>query len=104
MSGKRTNYQGLQKNRVRYKWIHEKAQSIAKISNQMGKENHTVNVNTATKSNEVTNFIQIIPVAIQSGGKRLKACAFYDRGPTVSFIDQSIQKKLKTQGRHPCSS
>ena len=68
--------------------------------NQMDDGNHAVNVSAATinQSNEVTSFPQIVPVSIQSGGNRLNTYAFLDSGSTVSFIDQSVQEKLRTQG------
>ena len=66
----------------------------------MDEGNHAVNVSAATinQSNEVTSFLQIVPVSIQSGGKRLNTYAFLDSGSTVSFIDQSVQEKLRAQG------
>ena len=68
--------------------------------NQMDEGNHAVNVSAATinQSNEVTSFLQIVPVSIQSGGNRLNTYAFLDSGSTVSFIDQSVQEKLRAQG------
>ena len=65
----------------------------------MDEGNHAVNVSTATinQSNEVTSFLQIVPVSIQSGGNRLNTYAFLDSGSTVSFIDQSVQEKLRAQ-------
>ena len=66
----------------------------------MDEGNHAVNVSAATinKSNEVTSFLQIVPFSIQSGGSRLNTYAFLDSGSTVSFIDQSVQQKLRAQG------
>ena len=66
----------------------------------MNEGNHAVNVSAATinQSNEVTNFLQIVPVSIQSGGNRLNTYAFIDSGSTVSFIGQSVQEKLRAQG------
>ena len=57
--------------------------------------NHAVNVSAATinQSNEVTSFLQIVPVSIESAGNRLNTYAFLDSGSTVSFIDQSVQEK-----------
>ena len=68
--------------------------------NQMDEGNHGVNVSAATinQSNEVTSFLQIFPVSLQSGGNRLNTYAFLDSGSTVSFIDQSVQKKLRAEG------
>ena len=68
--------------------------------NQMDEGIHAVNVSAATinRSNEVTSFLQIVPVSIQSGGNRLNTYAFLDSGSTVSFIDQSVQQKLRAQG------
>ena len=66
----------------------------------MDEGNHAVNVSAATinQSNEVTSFLQIVPVSIQSDGNRLNTYAFLDSGSTVSFIDQSVQEKLRAQG------
>ena len=66
----------------------------------MDEGNHAVNVSAATtnQSNEVTSFLQIIPVSIQSGSNRLNIYAFLNRGSTGSFIDQSVQEKLRAQG------
>ena len=68
--------------------------------NQMDESNHSISVSAATinKSNELTSFLQIVPVSIQSGGNRLSTYAFLDSGSTVSFIDQSVQEKLRAQG------
>ena len=62
--------------------------------------NHSVNVSASkiNQSNEVTSFHQIVPVSIQSGGNRLNTYAFLDSGSTASFIDQSVQEKLRAQG------
>ena len=66
----------------------------------MDEANHAVNVSAATinKSNEVTSFLQIDPVSMQSGGSRLNTYAFLDSGSAVSFIDQSVQLKLRAHG------
>ena len=66
----------------------------------MDEGNHAVNVSAATinQNNEVTSFLQIVPVSIQSGGNRLNTYAFLESGSTVSFIDQSVQEKLRAQG------
>ena len=66
----------------------------------MDEGNHAVNVSAATinQSNEVTSFLQIVPVSIQSGGNRLNTYVFLDSGSTVSFIVQSGQEKLRAQG------
>ena len=68
--------------------------------NQMDEGNHAVSVSAATinQSNEVTSFFQIVPVSIQSCGNRLNKYAFIDSGSTVSFIDQSVQEKLRARG------
>ena len=67
----------------------------------MDEGNHAVNVSAATinQRNEVTSFLQIVPVSIQSGGNRLNTYAFLnDSGSTVSLINQSVQRKLRAQG------
>ena len=65
----------------------------------MDEGSHAVNVSAATinQSNEITSFLQIVPVSIQSGGNRLNTYAFLDSGSTVSFINQSVQEKLRAQ-------
>ena len=57
--------------------------------NQMNEGNHAVNVSAETinQSNEVTSFLQIVPVSIQSGGNSLNTYAFLESGSTVSSID-----------------
>ena len=66
----------------------------------MDEGDHVVNLSAATinQSNEVTSFLRIVPVSIQSGGNRLSTYAFLDSGSTVSFIDQNVQEKLRAQG------
>ena len=68
--------------------------------NQIDEGSHTVNVCTATinQSNQVTSFLQIVPVSVQSGGNRLTTYAFLDSGSTVSFIDQSVKDQLQAKG------
>ena len=68
--------------------------------NQMVEGNHAVNVSAATinQSNEATSFLQIVPVSIQSVVNRLNKNVFLDSGSTVSFLDQSMQEKLRAQG------
>ena len=70
------------------------------LENQMDEGNHRFNVSAATinQSKEVTSFLQIFPVSIQSGGNRLNTYSFIDSGSTVLFIDQSVQEKLRAQG------
>ena len=66
----------------------------------MDEFNHAVNVSAATinQSNDVTSFLQIVPVSINIGGNRLNTYAFFNSGSRVSFIDQSVQEKLRAQG------
>ena len=66
----------------------------------MEKGSHAVNVSAATinQSNQVTTFLQIVPVSVQSGGNRLTTYAFLDSGSTVSFIDQSVKHQLQAKG------
>ena len=68
--------------------------------NQMEESNQAVKVSAATinQSNEVTSFLQIAPVSIQSAGNRLNTYAFLDSGSTVSFIIQGVKEKLRAQG------
>ena len=67
---------------------------------QIDEGSHAVNVSAATinQSNQVTNFLQIVPVSVQSGGNRLTTYAFLDSGSTVSFIDQSVKDQLQAKG------
>ena len=67
--------------------------------NQMDEGSHAVNVSAATinQSNQVTSFLQIVPVSVQSGGNRLTTYAFLDSGSTVSFIDQSVKDQLQAK-------
>ena len=78
----------------------KKHNQLVHSENQMDEVNHAVNVSAATinQSNEVTSFLQIVPVSIQSGGNRLNTYAFLDSGSTVSFTDQSVQEKLRAHG------
>ena len=78
----------------------KKHKRLRQSKNQMDEGNHAVNVSAATinQSNEVTSFLQIAPVSIQSDGNRLNTCGFRDNGSTVSFIDQSMQENLRAQG------
>ena len=50
--------------------------------NHMDEGNHAVNLSAATinQSNEVTSFLQIVPVSIQSCGNKLNTYAFLDSG------------------------
>ena len=68
--------------------------------NQMDEGSHSVNVSAATinQSNQVTSFLQIVPVSVQSGGNRLTTYAFLDSGSTISFIDQSVKDQLQAKG------
>ena len=68
--------------------------------NQTDEGSHAVNVSAATinQSNQVTSFLQIVPVSVQSGGNRLTTYAFFDSGSTVSFIDQSVKNQLQAKG------
>ena len=68
--------------------------------NPMDEGSHAVNVSAATinQSNQVTSFLQIVPVSVQSGGNRLTTYAFLDSGSTVSFIDQIVKDQLQAKG------
>ena len=74
--------------------------------NQMDEGSHAVNVSASTinQSNQITSFLQINPVSVQSGGNRLNTYAFLDTGSTVSFIDQSIKDQLQAKGRDVISN
>ena len=68
--------------------------------NKIDEGNHAVNVSGATisQSNEVTSFLQIVPVSIQSGSNRLNTNDFLDSGSTVSIVDRSVNEKLRAKG------
>ena len=68
--------------------------------NQMDEGSHAVNVSAATinQSNQVTSFIQIVPVSVQSGGNKLTSYALLNSGSTVFFIDQSVKDQLQAKG------
>ena len=65
--------------------------------NQIDEGNHAFNVRAATinQSNEVTSFLQIVPVSIQSVGNRLNTYVLLDSGSTFSIIDQTLQGKSR---------
>ena len=69
-------------------------------TNQMDEDNHAVNVRafTINQSDEVTSFLQIVTVSIQSNSNRLNTYALLDSGSTVSFLDHSLEEKLRAQG------
>ena len=66
----------------------------------MDEGSHAVNVSAAgiNQSNQVTSFLQILPVWVQRGGNRLTTYAFLDSGSTVSLIDQSVKDQLQAKG------
>ena len=68
--------------------------------NQMDEGSHAVNVSAATinQSNQVTSFLQIVPVSVQSGSNRFTTYAFLDSASTVSFIDQNVKDQLQAKG------
>ena len=68
--------------------------------NQTNEGSHAVNVSAATinQSNQVTKFLQIICLSVQSNGNRLTTYAFLDSGSTVSFIDETVTDQLKAKG------
>ena len=79
--------------------MYRKAQ-LKHSENQIDEGSHAFNVSAATinKSNQVTSFLQIVPISVQSGGNRLTTYAFLDSGSTVSFIDQSVKNQLQAKG------
>ena len=78
----------------------KKQNRLLHSENQRGEGSRAVNVSAATinQSNQVTSFLQIVPVSVQSGGNRLTAYAFLDSVSTVSFIDQSVKDQLQAKG------
>ena len=104
MFGRPQRYAAVRKQRLYYGcldngWI-KKQKRLIHSENQIHEGNHAVNVSAAVfnHSNEVTSFLQIIPVSMKSGGNGLNTYAFLYSGSTVSFIDQSVQQKLRAQG------
>ena len=77
----------------------KKLNKLLHSENQLDEGSHAVNVSAATinQSNQVTSFLQRVPVSVQSGGNRLTTCAFLDSGSTVSFIDQSFKDQLQAK-------
>ena len=82
--------------------MHQEAQPIATLRkpNERGQSRIQCkrSNNKPDQINEVTSFLKIVPVSIQSGGNRLNTYAFLNSGSTVSFIDQIMQEKLRSQG------
>ena len=75
----------------------KKQNRLLHSENQMDEGSHAVNVSAAT-INQVTSFLQIVPVSVQSGGNRLTTYVFLDSGSTVSFIDESVKDQLQAKG------
>ena len=65
--------------------------------NPMDQDNHAVNVTAAkiNQINEITSFLKIVPVSIQSGSNTY---AFLASGSTISFIDHGVNEKLQAKG------
>ena len=78
----------------------KKHKRLPHSENQMDEGNHKVNLSAATfsQNNEVIGFLQIVPVSIHSVSNRLNTNAFLDSGSTDSFIDQSVNEKLRAKG------
>ena len=100
LSGKRTCNQRLQSQRMRYKSIDQKAQPVGTLGNPNGRGRSLSQCERCINepNNEVTSFLQIVPLSNQSGRNRLNTYAFLDSGSTVSFIYQSLQEKMEAQG------
>ena len=66
----------------------------------MDEGSHAVDVSASTinQSNQVTSFLQVVPVSVQSGGNRLTTYVFLDNGSTISFIDQSVKNQQQAKG------
>ena len=66
----------------------------------MDEGSHAVNVSAATinQSSQITSFLQIVPVSVQSCGNSLTTYAFVDSGSTVSFIDENVKDQLQAKG------
>ena len=78
----------------------KKQNRLLPSKNQTDKGNNTVKLSAApnNQKNEATSFLQIVPVSIQSGGNKLNTHALLDSRLTNSFINQSVQEKLRAQG------
>ena len=50
------------------------------------------------KKDELTSFLQIVPVSTQSDRKLFVAYACIDNGPKTSFINKNFQDKLPAHG------
>ena len=76
----------------------KKQNRLLHSENEMDEGAHAVNVSAATinKSNQVSSFLQIVPVSLQSCGNRMTTYAFLDSGSTVSF-DQSVMDQLQAK-------
>ena len=84
-------------------WCIKKHNWLLHSENQIEEGNHAVNVSAGTnnqmkQSDEVTSFLQMVPVSIQRGGNKLNTYAFLDSGSTFSIIKQNVQEKLRAQG------
>ena len=66
--------------------------------NQIDEGSQAVNVSATTinQSNQVTSFLQIVPVSVQSGGNRLNTYAFLDSGSTVKVSTTNYKPKART--------
>ena len=78
----------------------KKQNRLLHSENQMDEGSHAVNVSAATinQNNQVTSFLQIVPVSVRSGGNILTTYAFLDSGSTVSFTNQSAKDQLQIIG------
>ena len=77
--------------------MYQKTNQLLHSENQMDEGNQAVNVGAATIS-QSTSFLQIDLVSYQSVSNRLNKYAFLDSGSTVSFVDRSVNEKLRAKG------
>ena len=79
--------------------VPKKHNRLLHSENQMDECSYAVSVSAATtnQSNQVTSFLQILPVLVQSVCNRLTTCAFLDSGSAVSFIDQNVKDQLQNK-------
>ena len=80
--------------------VPKKYKRLLHSENEMDEGSHAVKMSAATtnKSIQVTSFLQIVPVSVQSGGNRLTTYVFLDSGSIVSFIDQNVKNQLQAKG------
>ena len=85
---------GCQSKHNRMLHSEQKSASTTEDSSQAS----SVSAATIAKCNEVSSFLQVVPVSVKHGGRQLQTYAFLDTGSTISFIDKSLRRKLQAEG------